>query len=208
MFIPHGKRTARIKKYTENHQSCRHCGAFDLDVKVYNDYYHFCFIPIFPYENKVVKITCRNCGSTFRSDRLENHYYDITRTPIYFFTAPILFAALVVVLIFENSASQKEKAAFVDNPKVGDVYRIAKEERNATTYYFLRLVNVKGDTVIAYHSNLEYHQFTSSMNESDFFVKDSELLFLKPELQQMLDKGEINAVERNYDDEDGFNRIK
>ena len=208
MLILYGRRTARIKKYTDNQESCKSCGAFDLDVRVYRDYYHLFFIPVFPVGDKTVKIKCRKCGEPIRLDTLQKHYESISRTPIYLYATPILFAGLIAILINANLNTQKEKAQFIANPQIGDVYTIRKDENNSTTYYFLRLINIKGDTVIAYHNNLEYQGFVTKLNTDDFFVKDEEMYFLKSELKQMLDKMEINSVERNYDDYEGFNRIK
>jgi hypothetical protein len=208
MLIIHGKRTARIKRYTDNNQACRDCQSFDLDVRVYRDYYHFFFIPIFPVGDKVVKMRCKNCGEPIRINTIQSHYEDISRTPFYLYTFPILFVCLIIIVIIGNLSTQKEKAIFIDNPKVGDVYRISKDENNKTTYYFLRLARVNGDTVIAYHNNLEYNGFIYKLNDDDFFVKEDKLYFMKHELKQMLEKEEINSVERNYDDDKGFNRIK
>ena len=208
MVIPYGRRTARIKKYINNHEHCQSCGAFDLDVKVYNDYYHIFFIPVFPIENKAVKIRCRNCGNFFRSDSLQRHYENISKTPIYFYTISVIFAGLMLILAIANWRTQKEKAAYVAKPQVGDIYTINKKENNSNIYYFLRLASIKGDTVIAYQNNLKYDSFTSTFAENDFFVKDNELLFLKPKLKQMLEKAEIIAVDRDYNEDEGFNRIK
>jgi hypothetical protein len=208
MLIIYGRRTARIKKSTESQQRCKNCGAFDLDVKVYRDYYHLFFIPVFPVGDKTVKVKCRNCGEPFRSDSLQNQYENISKTPIYLYTIPVLFIALIAILINANLDTQKQKEEFVAHPQPGDVYRIRNNENNTTTYYFLRLVSIKGDTVIAYHNNLEYDGFVTKLNSDDFFVKDEALYFLKSELKQMLDKMEINSVERDYGDDEGFNRIK
>jgi zinc-ribbon family len=208
MFVIYGRRTARIKKYTDNQQACQSCKTFDLDIKVYRDYYHLFFIPVFPVGDKTVKIRCNNCGEPMRLETIQKHYESISKTPFYLFTFPILFAGLVLILVNANLNTQKEKALFVDNPKVGDVYRIRKDENNKTTYYFLRLVRISGDTVVAYHNNLEYGGFISKLNDDDFFVKEEELYFLKPELKQMLEKMEINSVDRDYGDYEGFNRIK
>jgi hypothetical protein len=208
MLVLYGTRTARIKKYTYNQQVCKSCGAFDLEVSVYRGYFHLFFIPVFPVGDKTVKIKCRNCGAPIRLDTLQRHYESISRTPIYLYAAPILFAGLTAIFVTINLNIQKEKAKFVEHPKIGDVYRIRKDENNATTYYFLRIANIKGDTVMVYHNNLEYHSFVMKLNAEDFFVKGEELYFLKSELKQMLDKMEINSVERDYDDNEGFNRIK
>jgi hypothetical protein len=208
MLILYGRRTTRIKKYTDNQQCCKNCGAFDLDVRVYRSYYHVFFVPVFPVGDKSVQISCNNCGEPVRVDSLRKHYDGLSNTPIYLYSVPILFAGLVAILINANLNTQKEKKAYVDNPKTGDVYRIRKDENSSTTYYFLRLVSIKGDTVVAYHNNLEYHRFITKLKDDDFFVKDEELYFTKDELKQMLDKMEINSVERNYGDYEGFNRIK
>lgn len=208
MFVIYGKRTARIKRYTDNHQACQSCKAFDLDVKVYRDYYHLFFIPVIPVGDKKVEIRCKSCGEPTKLEAIKNHYHKISKTPFYLFTLPILFAGLILVLVNTNLNTKKEKANFVANPKVGDVYRIRKEKNNKTSYYFLRLIRITGDTVVAYHNNLEYSGFISKLNEDDFFVKKEKLYFLKPDLKQMLDKMEINSVDRDYGDYQGFNRIK
>lgn len=208
MLLLYGRRTARIKKYTDNEQSCKSCGVFDLDIKVYRDYYHLFFIPFFPVGDKTVKIRCNNCGQPIRSETLQNHYENISSTPIYLYALPILFAGLIAILINANINTQKEKSAFVENPKVGDVYTIRKDDNNSTSYFFLKLIEVRGDTIVAYHNNLEYHGFVTELNNDDFFVKDEELYFTKSELKQMLENMEINSVERKYGDEKGFKRIK
>jgi hypothetical protein len=35
-----------------------------------------------------------------------------------------------------------------------------------------------------------------------------EFYYTKKQLQELLERGEINSVERGYDDSEGFNRIK
>jgi len=208
MFLLYGIRTARIKKHTDHQRPCKNCGVFDLNVNVYRGYYHLFFIPVFPFGDKSVKMRCNNCGEPMRFEPLQKHYEGLTKTPIYLYAVPLLVAALIIFLIISNFRTQKEKAAFVAHPEVDDVYRIRKDDNSSTTYFFLRLVRINDDTVIAYHNNLEYHGFVTKLNNDDFFVKDEELFFTKSELKQMLDNGEINAVERNYENAKGFNRIR
>jgi len=102
---------------------------------------------------------------------------------------------------------QEEKKEFIENPQLGDVYLVRKDINSSIEYYFLRVSKINGDSIFAYHSNLIYHRYTSKLNEEDFFVKDDELPFTKSELKKMFDNDEINAVERGYDDSDGFNRL-
>jgi hypothetical protein len=198
MILIYGRQTARIKKYTDNQYACQNCKAFDLDVRVYRDYYHLVFIPVFPVGKKRVEIHCKNCGEPMRLDAIKKQYENINKTPFYLFIIPILFAILILFLVYENLATQKEKAILVANPQVGDIYTIRKDENNKIIYFFLRLVRINGDTVVAYHSNLEYSRYTSTLHEDDFFVKDEELYFLKSDLKKMLNDNEINSVARRY----------
>jgi len=208
MLLLYGRRTARIKRYTDNQHACKSCNTFDLDVKVYRDYYHLFFIPVIPIGEKKVKIRCKNCTEPFNLAATQKHYEDISRTPFYLYTLTILLVGLISFLVIGNINTQKEKARFVAKPIIGDVYQIRKSENNSTSYYFLKVVSIKGDTVVAYHNNLEYSGFISKLNDEDYFVKDDELFFTKNELKRMLENAEINAVERGYGDEEGFNRVK
>ena len=208
MFVIYGRRTTRIKKFTDNRQYCKSCNSFDLTVKVYKEYFHIFFIPFFPIGDKTVKIYCNSCGEPYRVDTVQKEYEKIAKTPFYLYAGLILVASLIFLLVNANIRTQKEKAKFVDNPIVGDVYLIRKDENNSTSYYFLRVTQINGDTIFAYHSNLEYSGFITKLNDDDFFVKEDELFFTKKELKEMLDKDEINSVERNYGSDTGFNRIK
>jgi hypothetical protein len=208
MFVIYGKRKARIKRYTDNGQQCHSCNHFDFDVKVYREFYHISFIPAFPVGDKTVDIRCKICGEPLRLESIKKQYESTTKTPLYLFSFPILFIGLVAILINSSINTQKEKAYFVANPKVGDVYSIVKEENNTKSHYFLRLVKINGDTVIAIHSNLAYFDYTSKLSEEDFFVKNDEIYFLKSDLKHMLDSLEIYSVDRVYGNDEGFNRIK
>jgi hypothetical protein len=208
MLIIHGRKEARIKIFTDNETSCQNCKDFDFDIWIFREYYHIFFIPICPVGEKTTKIRCNNCGVYLRSDSLSEKYSEISKTPFYFYIIPLLFTALIVGALVGNLFTQNEKAAFVENPLIGDVYRIRNEKDVLKTYSFLRITNIKGDTVVAYHNNLRYLDFVTKMDAADFFVKEEEVYYTKEELRQMLEKDEINAVERNYGDEEGFNRIR
>ncbi len=107
-----------------------------------------------------------------------------------------------------NLTTQKEKAAFVADPKVGDVYLVREEDKGSNIYYFMRLVSIHNDTVSVYHTHLQYDGFVSKLNSDDYFDKTEELFFTKAQLKQMLDKDEINSVEREYGSYEGFDQIK
>lgn len=208
MFIIHGTKTARIKRFTDNQQICKSCGLFDQNVKVYREYFHVMFIPIFPKNFKTVKIRCNNCGEPLRLDSLENHYTSLTKTPFYLYSGIILFFCLVFFSIFFALKFEREKDTFVATPRSGDVYTVRKDENNKAVYYFLRLNILRGDTLFLYHNNLEYSEYVTKLNDEDFFVKDEEITITKNDLKELLREGSIYSIDRDYDNSNGFNRIK
>lgn len=204
MFIIYGRKQATIKKYTHTQDSCKSCKSFDLNVKVYKVYAHVFFIPFFPFGPKSVEMRCKSCGEPNRDISLQNHYEQNTKIPFYLFSGLILIAALIGALWVHIEYKNKREAAYVAAPKVGDVYTIHQD----TVYYFLRLSQIKGDTVLAYPSYLGYPRFVSEMQSDDYFTKETELIYTKKELKEMLKKAEIHSVDRDYSDNDGFNRIR
>lgn len=208
MFLIHGKRTLRIKKFSDHSQPCKHCVAFDTEITVYKKYFHLFFIPFFPVGEKTVQIVCRQCGEINRSETLQAEYCNQTKNPFYLYTGLFLLAGIIFWIIMANITTQKEKREFVKNPAVGDVYTMRMEENNTTSYYFLRVSSIRGDTVYTFHNNLVYERFVSGFNNDDYFVMKEEMIFTKNELLQLLEKGEINGVDRNYSNNSSFNRIK
>lgn len=208
MFLIYGRRKVRVKTYTENHQACTDCKAFDLNIKVYREYFHVFYIPFFPTGIIISSIQCNNCGTLIRIDSLQKRYETLTKKPIYLYSGLILIAVAILFLVNANLNTQKEKRKFVNNPQLGDVYRIREEKNKSAEYYFLRISKIKDDSVFTYHSNLVYNGFVHKLDDEDFFAKEEELVFTRSELKKMLDNDVIEAVERDYNDSRGFNRIK
>ena len=208
MFIIHGRRTARIKKYIDHHEACKNCQSFDLTVKIFREYYHFFYIPFFPFVGKRVEIRCNSCGEPIRTESLQKKYGDKVRPPFYLYSGIVLVLGLVLVGIFGNINTQQEKKRYIAAPLVGDVYLIRKEINRSLRFYFLRVIKVKGDTIWTCRNRFEYLRYVSEFSEKDYFNKSDELKYTKAELTLMLANDEINAVERNYGDSRGFNRVE
>ncbi len=208
MFLIYGTRTARIKKYLHEQQHCKACGGYDMQVKVYRKYYHAFFIPVLPVGDKHVEIRCNSCGTPMMLMTIKQHYEKTTRTPFYLYTAPILLACAILMGIYANINTQKEKKLFIAHPQVGDIYTIRTDEHQSRTYFFLRVIDIRGDTVVTCRNKMDYYRFARKLDDNDYFVTDKEILYTKEQLKQMLEKMIINAVKRDYDNDDGFNRIE
>jgi len=208
MFFVFGRRVARIAKFTDKEYICYPCKAFEREVKVFMPYFHLCYIPVFPIGKKQFEVRCANCGDDTKSENLIKKYEKRARTPVYLFSALILAALIGAYWIYWNSDNQKNNAQYVANPMVGDVYTVREHRTGGTTWYFLRLAEIKGDTLMAIHSSLEYNNFVNATEGDDYFVKNDTSLHTRKELTNMLEDGEIYRVRRNYGKGSGFNQIK
>ncbi|MBS1563882.1 MAG: hypothetical protein JST39_05810 [Bacteroidetes bacterium] len=164
-----------------------------MSVGVYREYYHFFFIPFVPFGPKSAKIWCHNCGAPFHAEAVKRHYENISRTPFYFYSFLILAIGFVLFLAGLNIATQKDKAAFIKSPKRGDSYTVRDSTNN---YYFLKLVAIRGDSLLMLHNHFLYQRFTSTPENGDYFDKDDTLIYTQSKLQAMLDSGEIVGTKR------------
>ncbi|MHA4808066.1 zinc ribbon domain-containing protein [Flavitalea flava] len=203
-----GKRNARIGKYVDNEQICYRCKAFEREIKVYRTYVHFCYIPVVPFGPKQIDIRCLNCGDKTNTESLGKKYEKYAKTPFYLYSALFLIVIIGGYWFYWNKNNQKQKIALVANPAIGDVYTLTEEIKNGTTYSFMRISGIEGDSVMTLHSNLEYSGFVSHLAEDDYFVKDDTVVHSRKELKNMLENDEIYSVQRNYEEGDGFNRVK
>lgn len=202
MFVLYGRRNVNIKKFLAHHQQCPSCAELDTEIKVSREYFHIFFVPLCPVGVKNATLKCRQCGKEYWSDAMHQQYENKAKTPLYFYSWPVLFVILIATIVVFNLKTQKEKAEFVADPKVGDVYLIRNDEKSPATYFFLRLDDVYGgDSIVAVPSYLEYSRFVSKMEQNDFFDENEAILFLKSDLKKMLEDGVINAVERKKSDE-------
>jgi hypothetical protein len=207
MIFIYGRRKAKIKKTSDHIGSCTTCNSIGLEFEIYRDYFHLFWIPLFPIGVKESKVHCTKCGKPNDFHPRVKHFESVTRTPVYLYSGMLIFLMLVLSLVFANINTQKEKALFIADPKVGDVYRIRKDANDSTYYYFLRVARIQRDTVIVYPNILQYFGFITKLNDEDHFVTQ-EFFYTKKELKELLEKGEINSVERGYGDYEGFNRIE
>jgi hypothetical protein len=208
MLFIFGIRNVRIARYIDHDHICYPCKSYDREVQVYRSYFHFCFIPVFPVGRNKFEIRCRNCGDETNTESLIKKYGATTKTPLYLYSAWILFVSIAAFWFYWNKATQKNKIEMVGNPMTGDVYTIRQEKNDETTYYFLRIIQAKGDSILAIHNDLYYGGFVSRLAKDDYFVKDDTVIYKKKKLIEMLETDEIYSVSRNYAEDASFNRIQ
>ena len=208
MLFIFGIRVGILGKFIDRQHICYRCQSFDREVLVSRPYFHFCLIPVFPVGPEQFDMHCRKCGDETRLDSVVEQYKGKVKSSLYLYSAWFLIAAFALFWFFWNRNNLNFKARVVSNPQVGDVFTIRKEKNRETTYYFLKIVGVNGDTLRLLRNDLEYGGFVSSLAHDDYFVKEDTLIMLRKELKNMLRDDEIYSEDRDYGDGSGFNRIR
>jgi hypothetical protein len=208
MLFIFGIRMARIGRYFDRDHICYHCNASDREVLVYRSYFHFCLIPVFPAGSKRWEMRCRNCGDETVLESVVETYQGKVRTPVYLYSAIILFAGLAISWFFWNQNTQRQKMEWVTHPASGDVYTMTREENHQAIFSFLKIIAVNGDSLTVLHNHWDYGEFVSRLTADDYFVKEDTVWMKQKDLRRMLDKDEIYSIDRNYGEGSGFNRIK
>ena len=194
----YGLRTVKIKKYDDHQVQCENCHCYSVRYVVYQKYFHYLYIPIYPINDKTIKTVCLECGYGFNQEK-SNYYINKTRTPFFLYSGIILVIGFVLSIFVVSSIYEKIDDSYIKNPKVGDVYRIRDDSNKQTIYYFEKLIQINSDTLLMLHSSLQYNSFITEMNDTDYFVKNDCHKLLKSELISHQDSGHINSVIRTYD---------
>lgn len=207
MLLLKGTRTVRIKTWQDHHHQCDACKDFNLTVGVYMKYFHVFFIPIAAFGVKSTKMYCASCLQPVRIDSVGREYENRTKTPFYLYSGMILVGLLVASGFVVSAFGAHQRDQYIDHPQVNDVYLVKRDLPQQSTWYFLRIVKIHGDTAVTYHSNLEYNAYVYKFNSDDYFVSGEESEYPTALLKTMFQKGIIVGIFRDYDDT-GFARIK
>jgi hypothetical protein len=120
----------------------------------------------------------------------------------------LVIASVFVTFSITGKFKEKKKRQYIGSPQTGDVYLIKENKKEEAGYYFLKVAELWEDSIIVYHSSFEYSHAVKELDTEDYFVLDEQLIFTKSQLQQMMDNNEISMVERDYGNNEGFDRMK
>jgi len=208
MLFIFGIGDSKIGDFVDNDHMCYRCRSFEREIRIYQSYFHFCYIPVFPVGKKKIEIRCKNCNDETHTESLVEKYTKTTKTPFWFYSAIFLAVLIAIGWLYWHQTTQKRNRDFIAHPLAGDVYTVVEEKNTGSTYYFLRLIGEKQDSVTALHSHLEYGYGIDHLEADDFFVKKDTLYLGKSELRDMFEKGQIYAVSRHGADNEDFNRVR
>lgn len=208
MLILKGKRTVRIKRYSDYQHKCPNCGTYDLQVSVYKPYFHVFFIPIAATDVKTSKIVCNHCSQPIRIDSLQKHYESISKIPFYLYSGVIFAAGFIIAMFCVSGWASYERSTYTKQPQIGDVFEMKSDyKRPFDTYYFLRVNSIKGDSITFLRNHLLYLESMSQLDAEDFFDATDTVAISRKTFIEMYEKDDIAIAQRNYDSTTGFYRI-
>jgi hypothetical protein len=184
-------------------EKCPGCGMLaGVQLNVVQKYAQVFWIPFIPIGKTGIS-KCSNCNQVLKLKDMPPSFqasYDTlkaqAKTPVYMYTGIILLAALVGIAVYKSNERDKQNAVFIAAPQKGDIFEIKTQEGQYTLY---KVETIKGDTVFVHPHNYETDKATGLAGlkrKGDTAYAAETIELLKPELKQMLEKGDILDVDR------------
>ena len=123
-------------------------------------------------------------------------------------TGILLVAVSAALFAISNIDKPQKKKEYLANPQAGDVYLVKEKKNKETSFYFLKVAELWEDSIIVYHSSMEYSNAVKELDKDDYFELDEQLIFTKNQLQQMFEQDELKKVEKDFSSNESFNRMK
>jgi C4-type Zn-finger protein len=201
-MIIYGSRTYQLKSIQLTNEHCPHCGTQgSVAMFTMARYAHIFWIPFFPL-GRVSVTQCQHCKQTLEENQMPAqikayHHRNLseTRLPLWQFSGLALIFMAIVFGAFANKADAEERSAFLQDPKVGDVYELKTGEGNYTTF---RLMDITTDSVIVNYNSYEVNKVTGlpQIDKEENYVDSLVYILSRTELDSMHREGNILDINR------------
>ncbi|MCB2377222.1 hypothetical protein LGH70_06490 [Hymenobacter sp. BT635] len=185
--------------------ACPACATPDaLHLSVFSRYTHIYWVPLFPY-SKPVAGQCGHCQRVWEEKELPGELKPLatalkkeTSAPWWQWVGLALLALGIGWALIANNQDEKDNAAYLAAPQVGDVYTVRSQDSvGAAQYSLLKVVSARGNTVELvtneYVTN-DVHPLSRLNDPEKYSRVPFSLTYL--DLQVMLNKGELTDVDR------------
>lgn len=194
MLIFFGTRKVRIRTFNDESAPCALCGEYRKQYRIYQPCFHIFWIPVIPIGRKYIVTNCTKCNAQY--EVAQHPELSATRTPLYMFSIPLIFAAIFVFAMINAQQSSKRTEEYVQNPAAGDVYLIRDTIDGDRYYYFTKILHVEPDSVFIQMGAYSYKSYTSRMDNEDYYVTDYLYAVHKDELKEWHRDKMIRKIER------------
>ncbi len=199
-----GTKEKEIKRGKLTNIICNDCKEnVSMTYIVESKYFHLYWIPMFPYKKKTF-VSCNECDSVFDkkqfSENIKNKLQreielKPARNPIWMFSGLLILAFLIPLAFFQSSRADVNKANFVDDPKVGDIYFLNCMPSNYTT---MKIAAIEKDSIhfIANDTSVTKFKKVFFINEDKYYT-DKIKSYSKSQLKDLLINDSIYSINRD-----------
>lgn len=133
--------------------NCVACSTPSLTLTIFQKYFHFFFIPMFPLK-KVAEGKCRNCGREYEQDDLPTYVDEAVamgkkeaRTPLILFIGLALFIVFGIITTIRDKGKAKDALAYFADPHVNDLYVLPVGLDESFRYMVCKVEKVSADSL-------------------------------------------------------------
>jgi len=184
-------------------EKCINCGRKNnVQLNIFQNYAHVFWIPFFP-TGKTGISQCEHCKQVSKLKELSpstklayDNLKGQSKTPVWMFSGIAVLGLFILFVVYQGKVNDRKNTALILSPKQGDIFEIKTKDNQHTLY---KVDNVQGDSVFVRFNQYETNKATGLTNlkrKGDAAYIDGSIPFLKSELKQMLEKGEIRDIDR------------
>ena len=210
-MIVYGWNAKIIKQAPLESYECSGCKQKQSDIIIAAKYIHIFWIPVFPFR-KTALIVCKNCGhksdeeSIMLDSRAIKQLKSAVPIPKYLFSGLALIIFAISFIAYNGIKESEQEQAYVDDPRVGDVYLIKdREEPSEFNHYLMKVRDIAGDSLWVSYSSFSYNGIVSQLDAKDGFY-DLMYSIHKNAIKEFSNSGDLKKVMRDYESSAGFDR--
>ena len=200
-MIFYGTKSTHIKNDRITNVDCPDCNTnVSMTYSIYEKYAHIYWIPFFPIK-KLTFAECNACKKTFDQKELSgpiqqklNHSKGRMSSPLWMYSGLFILCAIIAFAMYSSAQRGKDNIAFIDSPKVGDVYSV---DNSNGFYSTMKLEEISKDSLTLLLNNMEVDKKTGIDKidlEKNYIEKYK---IAKKDLQKLFKENKIFEVDRH-----------
>jgi len=167
-------------------------------------YFHIFWIPIFPYRSKIITI-CGHCKRVNSQSDInpqtlnEIRAKGMPKIPKRYFFGIILIGLLFLAIIIVGIFSLSKTNAYLDDPKIGDIYKIEMNEGGRSIYTLYRVADVTADSITFLMNDYEATDRKSfrELQEQHADNYSEKIVLSRDEVLELYEENQISTIKRD-----------
>jgi hypothetical protein len=203
MIFYYGTKATNLRNGQIINVDCPNCNTnVSMIYSVFGKYGHLYLIPFFPIK-KLTFAECNSCKKTFEQKELPSPIQqklerekekNKVKTPVWMFSGLFLIAAIIGLVSYTSHQTNLDTAAFIKNPKAGDIYYLSLVEGHYTT---IKINQVSKDSLTVFLNDMEIDgkSYIDNIDIDKNYTKKSNIS--KKDILKLYNEKKIYEVKRN-----------